>query len=320
MSFWTDRRVLVTGGGGFLGGFLRERIERERPEALFAPRRAELDLRDARATARYVAEHQPNLIIHAAAVVGGIGANRARPGTFFYENALMGIQLIEIARQAGVEKMVALGTVCAYPKHTPVPFHEDDLWDGYPEETNAPYGLAKKMLLVQLQAYRQEFGFNGIFLLPANLYGPRDNFDLQTGHVIPAIIRKFVEAEGDTVTLWGDGSPTREFLYAEDAAEGVVAAAERYDGAEPVNLGTGEMISIADLAALIAELTGFRGRIVWDTGSPGGQPKRQLDTERARRLFGFEACVPLREGLMRTIDWYRSEGLGRALPVPVVRK
>jgi GDP-L-fucose synthase len=216
----------------------------------------------------------------------------------------MGIQLIEIARRAGVEKFVALGTVCAYPKHTPVPFQEDDLWNGYPEETNAPYGLAKKMLLVQLQAYRQEFGFNGIFLLAANLYGPRDNFDLQTGHVIPAIIRRFVEATGEKVTLWGDGTPTREFLYAEDAAEGIVRAAERYDGADPVNLGTGVTISIAGLASLIAELTGFRGTIQWDPGSPGGQPKRQLDTARARELFGFEARVPLREGLRRTIDWY----------------
>ncbi|MDQ3280639.1 MAG: GDP-L-fucose synthase [Acidobacteriota bacterium] len=309
MTFWSDRRVWLTGGGGFLGSYIRERIEREHPAALFAPRRTELDLRDAGAIERFLAEKQPNLIIHGAAVVGGIGANREHPGQFFYENAIMGIQLIEHARRAGVEKFVCLGTVCAYPKFTPVPFREDDLWNGYPEETNAPYGLAKKMLLVQLQAYRQEYGFDGIFLLPANLYGPRDNFDLQTSHVIPAMIRKFLDAGDAPVKLWGDGSPTREFLYAEDAAEGIVAAAERYSDAEPVNLGTGETIRIAALADLIAELTGFRGNIEWDPSSPGGQPLRQLDTSRARERFGFEARTALRDGLARTIEWYRSERL-----------
>lgn len=308
MTFWTERRVLLTGGGGFLGGHLRERLERERPAALFAPRAAELDLRDAHAIERYLAEHKPDLVIHGAAAVGGIGANRAHPGRFFYENALMGIQLIEYARRAGVAKFVCLGTVCAYPKDTPTPFVEDDIWDGYPEETNAPYGLAKKMLLVQLQAYRQEYGFNGIYLLPANLYGPRDNFDLQTSHVIPAIIRKFIEATGqgrDTVELWGDGSPTREFLYVSDAAEGIVLAAERYDDDQPVNLGTGEMVSIAELAGTIARLSGFEGRIVWNDALPGGQPRRQLDITRARERFGFQARVGLEEGLRRTIEWYR---------------
>jgi GDP-L-fucose synthase len=309
MTFWNERRVLLTGGGGFLGGHLRERLEAERPAALFAPRAAELDLRDVHAIEQFLAKERPDLVIHAAAAVGGIGANRAHPGRFFYENALMGIQLIEQARRAGVAKFVCLGTVCAYPKDTPTPFVEDDLWDGYPEETNAPYGLAKKMLLVQLQAYRQEYGFNGIYLLPANLYGPRDNFDLETSHVIPAIIRKFVEAaeQGrDVVELWGDGSPTREFLYVSDAAEGILLAAERYDGEQPVNLGTGEMVSIADLAGTIARLTGFTGSIRWNDALPGGQPRRQLDTTRARERFGFEARVRLEEGLRRTIEWYRA--------------
>lgn len=304
MSFWADRRVLLTGGGGFLGSHLRERLEQERPAELLAPRAAELDLRDGDAVARYLEQHQPNLIIHAAAVVGGIGANREHPGRFFYENAIMGIQLIEAARRFDVDKFVCLGTVCAYPKFTPVPFHESELWNGYPEETNAPYGLAKKMLLVQLQAYRQEYGFNGVFLLPANLYGPRDNFDLSSSHVIPAMIRKFMEA-GESVTLWGDGTPTREFLYVSDAAEAIVAAAERYDGAEPVNIGTGNSVAMADLAAQIAELTKFRGRIIWDSSKPGGQPRRQLDTSLASEKFGFQARVSLSEGLRRTVEWYR---------------
>jgi len=308
MTFWSERRVLLTGGGGFLGGHLRERVQREQPAALLAPRAAELDLRDAHAIESYLAAHKPDLVIHGAAAVGGIGANRAHPGRFFYENALMGIQLIEHARRAGVAKFVCLGTVCAYPKDTPTPFVEDDIWDGYPEETNAPYGLAKKMLLVQLQAYRQEYGFNGIYLLPANLYGPRDNFDLETSHVIPAIIRKFLEAaeQGtDSVELWGDGSPTREFLYVSDAAEGIVLAAERYDDDQPVNLGTGEMVSIAELAGTIARLSGFTGSIVWNDALPGGQPRRQLDTTRARERFGFQARVGLEDGLRRTIEWYR---------------
>ena len=313
MTFWADRRVLLTGGGGFFGSHLRERLERERPAELFAPRAAELDLRDGAAIERYLERHRPNLIVHAAAVVGGIGANREHPGRFFYENAIMGIQLIEQARRFDVEKFICLGTVCAYPKFTPVPFHESELWNGYPEETNAPYGLAKKMLLVQLQAYRQEYGFNGVFLMPANLYGPRDNFDLNSSHVIPAMIRKFVEAAeagAETVTLWGDGTPTREFLYVSDAADAIVAAAERYDGAEPVNIGTGESIAMAALADRLAELTGFGGRIVWDSTKPGGQPRRQLDTSRAREGFGFEARVPLSEGLRRTVEWYRTAASG----------
>ncbi len=309
MSFWRSRRVLLTGGGGFLGGFLRARLEREHPQALFAPRRRELDLLDVPAVRAFLTEHRPNLVIHAAGVVGGIGANRLRSGQFFYENAAMGIHLIEEARRAGVEKLVCLGTVCAYPKFAPVPFREDDLWMGYPEETNAPYGIAKKALLVQLQAYRQEYGFNGIFLLPVNLYGPRDNFDLESSHVIPAMIRKFTEARDSgarEVTLWGDGTPTREFLYAEDAAEGITLAAETYDRSEPVNLGRGEEISIRDLAAMISARTGFTGSIEWDTTRPNGQLRRMLDVGRAAESFGFRAATTLADGLGRTIDWYES--------------
>ena len=307
MSFWSGRRVMLTGGNGFLGSFLRQRIEREQPAALFAPAARELDLRDAAAVRTFLAEKKPDLIIHAAAVVGGIGANRLHPGRFFYENAVMGIHLIEEARLAGVAKFVCLGTVCAYPKFAPIPFREDDLWDGYPEETNAPYGIAKKMLLVQLQAYRQEYGFNGIFLLPVNLYGPRDNFNLDTSHVIPAMIRKFVEAKerGDTeVVLWGDGSPTREFLYVEDAADGILRATEQYDSPQPVNLGRGEEVPIARLAAIVCERTGFTGRIAWDTTKPNGQPRRMLDVERAEREFGFRAPTSLEDGLARTISWF----------------
>jgi GDP-L-fucose synthase len=308
-TFWNDRRILLTGGGGFLGGFLRARIERENPEALWTPRAAELDLRDAAAIRNWLAEHRPNLVIHAAAVVGGIGANRLYPGRFFYENAVMGIHLIEEARVAEVEKFVCIGTVCAYPKYADIPFREDDLWNGYPEETNAPYGIAKKALLVQLQAYRQEYGMNGIFLLPVNLYGPRDNFDLQSSHVIPGMIRKFLEAQerGDSeVVLWGDGSPTREFLYVEDAANGIVAATENYNGPDPVNLGRGEEVPIRELAETIARHTGYRGTIVWDTAQPNGQPRRMLEVSRAKELFGFRAPTSLEEGLRNTIDWYRA--------------
>jgi GDP-L-fucose synthase len=309
VSFWNDRRVLLTGGGGFLGGFIRVEVEKRNPDALFLPRASELDLRDASAIRAYLVTNRPNLIIHAAAVVGGIGANRLHPARFFYDNAIMGLHLIEEARLAGVEKFVCLGTICAYPKNTPTPFREEALWDGYPEETNAPYGLAKKMLLVQLQAYRQEYGFNGIFLLPVNLYGPRDNFDLETSHVIPAIIRKFIEARdrgAKSVTLWGDGSPTREFLYVEDAANGIVRAAEAYDDAEPVNLGRGEELAIRDLARLIAEKTRFDGEILWDASKPNGQPRRMLDVSRAAREFGFRANTSFAEGLDKTIAWYES--------------
>ena len=309
-SFWSGRTVLVTGGGGFLGSFLCERLAAKAPAKILAPRASELDLRDAVAVAAYLARHKPDLIIHAAAVVGGIGANLRHPGRFFYENAVMGIHLIEESRRAGVEKFVCLGTICAYPKFTPIPFREDDLWNGYPEETNAPYGIAKKMLLVQLQAYRQEYGFNGIFLLPVNLYGPRDNFDLETSHAIPAMIRKFIEAKerGDReVVLWGDGTPTREFLYVEDAADGIVLAAEGYNGAEPVNLGRGEEVPISKLAAIVAEKVGFDGTITWDVTRPNGQPRRMLDVERASREFGFRALTTLDEGLGRTIDWFRQQ-------------
>ena len=316
--FWADRRVLLTGGGGFLGSFLRERLEGVAPAALFAPRRSELDLLDGAAVRAYLRQNRPHLVIHAAAVVGGIGANRDHPGRFFYENALMGIQLIEEARKAAVEKFVCLGTICAYPKLTPVPFREDELWNGYPEETNAPYGIAKKALLVQLQAYRQEYGFNGIFLLPVNLYGPRDNFDLQSSHVIPAMIRKFFEARDHgerQVTLWGDGSPTREFLYVEDAADAILLAAQKYESSEPVNLGAGREVSIRDLASLIAEITGFSGRIIWDTTRPNGQPRRLLDVSRAAREFGFRTTTSLEDGLRRTAEWFATSN-GMAMPAP----
>jgi GDP-L-fucose synthase len=306
-NFWSGRRVLLTGGNGFLGTFIRERIARFGPEALFTPRRAELDLRDPIAVRSWLREHRPDLIIHGAAVVGGIGANRTHPGLFFYENAVMGIHLIEEARLAGVEKLVCLGTICAYPKFAPIPFREDDLWNGYPEETNAPYGVAKKALLVQLQAYRQEYAFNGIYLLPVNLYGPGDNFDLETSHVIPAMIRKFIEARDrneTSVVLWGDGSPTREFLYVEDAAAGIVAAAEAYDKPEPVNLGRGEEVAIRDLARTVAAKSGFNGEIVWDVTKPNGQPRRKLDVSRAASEFGFRAGTSMEDGLARTIAWY----------------
>lgn len=308
-GFWYGKRVFLTGGGGFLGSFLRERLERRSPAAILAPRASELDLRDVLAIRAYLAKNKPHLVIHAAAVVGGIGANRSHPGRFFYENAIMGIQLIEESRIAGVEKFVQLGTICAYPKFAKIPFREEELWDGYPEETNAPYGVAKKALLVQLQAYRQEYGFNGIYLLPVNLYGPRDNFDLESSHVIPAMIRKFVDAHAlgeREVVLWGDGTPTREFLYVEDAADGIVAAAEAYDSREPVNLGRGEELSIRDLARLIAEKAGFGGEIVWDETKPNGQQRRTLDVSRAAQEFGFRAPTTFEEGLEKTMAWYKA--------------
>src|SRR5881275_1003234 len=296
-------RVLVTGGGGFLGSHLVERL-REQGVEPFVARRHEYDLTSQPDTERLFEDARPELVFHLAAEVGGIGANRANPGRYWYANLVMGAHVLEQARRAGVGKLVVAGTVCAYPKFAPIPFSEDNLWNGYPEETNAPYGVAKKSILVGAQAYREQYGTNAIFLLPANLYGPRDNFDLATSHVIPALIRKMTDATGDVV-LWGDGSPTREFLYVADAAEGLLLAAERYDGAEPVNLGTGVETSIRELAELITELTGFEGELVWDTTMPNGQPRRQLDATRAEQLFGFRARTSLRDGLERTIAWYR---------------
>lgn len=303
----SQKKILLTGGGGFLGSHLREALEQAGAQVIFAPRRREFDLTDAGAIQELFEKTQPQILIHAAAVVGGIGANLAEPGRFFYENALMGIQLIEAARKHSVEKTVILGTICAYPKFTPVPFSEDELWNGYPEETNAPYGIAKKALLVQSQAYRQQYGMNIVFLLPVNLYGPRDNFEPQTSHVIPALVRKCLEARAANlagVMLWGDGSPTREFLYVKDAAQGIVAATRFYDKPDPINLGSGQEISVRDLAGTIARLTGFRGRFHWDTTKPNGQPRRCLDTSRAEREFGFRATTPLKTGLEETIAWY----------------
>jgi GDP-L-fucose synthase len=301
------RRILVTGGAGFLGSYIVERLAREGAREIAAPRRKDYDLTHAAAVERLFRECRPQVVIHAAATVGGIGANRENPGLFFYENAIMGIQVVEACRRYGVEKTVVLGTICSYPKFTPVPFREEALWEGYPEETNAPYGIAKKALLVQCQAYREQYGMNAVFLLPVNLYGPRDNFDPRSSHVIPAVIRKCVEAVrqgAEEIVLWGDGSPTREFLYVEDAAEGIVLATRCYHGAAPVNLGSGMEISIGDLARKIAELTGFGGRIVWDVRQPNGQPRRSLDVSRAERELGFHARTGLEEGLRATIEWY----------------
>ena len=309
-GFWSNRRVCVTGGAGFLGSFVVEGLKQRGAKDIFVPLFEDYTRVQRADTLRMLDDARPDLIIHLAANVGGIGANREHPAEFFYDNLMMGVQLMHESWRQGVEKFVAIGTVCAYPKFTPVPFKEDDLWNGYPEETNAPYGLAKKMMLVQAQAYRQQYGFNAIFLLPVNLYGPRDNFNPASSHVIPALIRKCIEAQEsgqDELVVWGDGSPTREFLYVEDAARGILMAAEHYNGPEPVNLGSGYEISIKDLAELIARLTGFNGRIVWDTSKPNGQPRRALDTTRAKEWFGFQAEMPFEEGLKRTIDWYRQK-------------
>ncbi|MDN3510997.1 MAG: GDP-L-fucose synthase [Candidatus Jettenia sp.] len=323
MSFWTNKKVLITGGAGVLGSFVVEKLKARGVTGIGIPRSKNYDLVESDACKRLYKDTKPDIVIHLAAKVGGIGANRSNPGKFFYDNLMMGVQMMEEGRRSGIEKFVTIGTICAYPKFTPVPFKEEDLWNGYPEETNAPYGLAKKILLVQSQAYRQQYGFNAIYLLPVNLYGPRDNFDLDSSHVIPALIRKCAEAgyskakdkvessepalpqPQPSIIVWGTGKPTREFLYVEDAAEGILLAAERYNKPEPVNLGAGFEISIKDLIDLIARFMNFKGRIIWDTSKPDGQPRRKLDTSRAYEEFGFKAEIPLEEGLKRTIAWYR---------------
>ena len=316
------KRILVTGGAGFLGSFVVEKLKQRGCPNIFVPRTKEYDLVQMEAVKRVYSDSKPDIIIHLAAVVGGIGANQKNPGKFFYDNLIMGVQMMEIGRQFGIEKFVALGTICCYPKFTPVPFKEENLWNGYPEETNAPYGLAKKMLLVQSQAYRQQYGFNSIFLMPVNLYGARDNFDPKFSHVIPAIIRKCLEAQCHSeeksdeesqasITVWGTGKVTREFLYVEDCAEAIILATEKYNKSEPVNIGAGFEISIKDLVNLIAKLTGFKGKIIWDTTKPDGQPRRMLDTTKAEKEFGFKAKTSFEEGLRRTIDWYLKNCLNR---------
>ncbi|MCX6055483.1 MAG: GDP-L-fucose synthase [Chloroflexi bacterium] len=309
-TFWKNKRVCVTGGAGFLGSFVTRKLIERGATDIFIPTIEKYDLVQLSSIKQMLDDSKPDIIIHLAAQVGGIGANLLHPADFFYDNLMMGVQLIHEAWLRGIEKVVALGTICAYPKFTPLPFHEDDLWNGYPEETNAPYGLAKKMLLVQSQAYRQQYGFNSIFLLPVNLYGPRDNFRPESSHVIPALIKKCLEAKKDGskfIEVWGDGSPTREFLYVEDAAEGILLGAEKFNKSDPVNLGSGMEISIKDLVTLIARITGFSGQLVWDTSKPNGQPRRQLDVTRAEREFGFKAQITFEEGLRRTIDWYQAQ-------------
>ncbi|MDI6732075.1 MAG: GDP-L-fucose synthase [Candidatus Margulisbacteria bacterium] len=314
MNFWTNKKVVVTGGAGFLGSFVVDKLKERGCKDIFVPLIEEYNLVNMEDVKKVYAHAEPDIVIHLAAKVGGIGANRANPGSFFYDNLLMGIQLLDQARLFGVDKFVTMGTICAYPKFTPVPFKEEALWDGYPEETNAPYGLAKKMLLVQSQAYRQQYNFNAIYLLQVNLYGPRDNFDLETSHVIPALIRKCVSAvkEGkEELVVWGTGKPTREFLYVEDAAEGILLATEKYNKQEPVNLGSGHEISIKELVGLIVKLTGFKGQVLWDASNPDGQPRRCLDVTKAKKEFGFESKTLFEEGLKKTIDWYENIAYGR---------
>ena len=307
-GFFTSKSVMVTGGAGFLGTVVVQKLRRRGCTTIIVPRREEYDLRDRDQIVILLEKHRPDIVIHLAAIVGGIGANRENPGSFFYDNAIMGIELMEYARRHGVGKFVALGTICAYPKFSPIPFREADLWNGYPEETNAPYGLAKKMMLVQAQAYRQQYGYNAIYLLPVNLYGPADNFNPKSSHVIPALIKKCfdaLDARQDEIVVWGDGSPTREFLYVDDAAEGIVLATEHYDKPDPVNLGSGTEISIKSLVSIIAGHVGFKGKITWDTTKPNGQPRRCLDVSRAEKEFGFRAKMTFEEGLKKSIEWYR---------------
>jgi GDP-L-fucose synthase len=319
MGFWENRRVVVTGGHGFLGSFVVEKLRAAGAKEVVVPRSKTHDLRVQTEALKLYSDAKPDIVIHLAAVVGGIGANRENPGLFFYDNAIMGLNLIEAARIAGLEKFVCAGTICSYPKFTPVPFREEDFWNGYPEETNAPYGLAKKMLLVQLQAYRQQYGFNGIYLTPVNLYGPRDNFDLQSSHVIPALIRKCIEAKQSgaaEIEAWGTGNATREFLYAEDAAEGIVTAAEKYNKSELVNLGSGQEISVRDLLEMIRTLVGCEARIRWNADKPDGQPRRSLDTTRAAAEFGWRSTTPLRQGLQQTINWFVNNAANSASAPP----
>lgn len=312
-DFWNGKRVIVTGGAGFLGSFVCEKLWTRGAADVIVPRSHAYDLREREAIQQLIADTSEkgkpvDMVIHLAANVGGIGANMKHPGSFFYDNLMMGVQLIHESYKAGISKFVATGTICAYPKFTPVPFKEEDIWTGYPEETNAPYGLAKKMMLVQSESYRAEYGYNSIFLLPVNLYGPRDNFDLESSHVIPAMIRKCIEARdanAESITLWGDGSPSREFLYVEDAAEGLLLASEFYNESAPVNLGSGREINIADLAGIIAKATGFAGKIIWDTSKPNGQPRRCLDTNKATEYFGFTSQTSFEDGVKQTVDWYQ---------------